>query len=544
MRRTIRMVALSMLGAALMLSAVATTSGFAESQAVVLYTDPGSGQVFTKRCKHCVRMGEYIPAGSTEEIERKVERRVAAKTQAQLNEERAAMEAEQAQRQAQQQQWNAEMAKQVSTIQPWATEFGDRWYKKISIGTLVYAYYGYWSHTGFGPQFMDANQNWPGPGNNSFSQFAINRTYLDFKFTPNDDFSMRITPDMYTTIGTPPGDKVGANTGYAQVDDGNLGLRLKYAYLDYNTFFKKILTVAPMSDDKFTFGQQQNPLVDWEENLWGFRYTALTPWNFLSLSSSQVGLSMKGPIKFNEKQYADYDFGVYDDASFHAQEQSAYKQVMGRVTINPFGAESRYAGLGLTGFYDYGYSNKCTPDLNAINATCGHIARAAGIAHYTAQTWGVIAEWDYGHNAFSPGNLYSGSGPSDAIGVTSPGGFGPWNKMVGQILNQQAVQMGADLMGHYDIPHTPFTAFGLLQWFQPNTRIDKNPLDFTRYDLGIQWMINKYVRVAFDSQAIQYYHGQFTFPATALPGQKKTPATPFAVARDTHGFFLHLEFRY
>ena len=93
-----------------------------------------------------------------------------------------------------------------------------------------------------------------------------------------------------------------------------------------------------MHDDKFTFGQQQNPLVDWEENLWGFRYTALTPWNYLSLSSAQVGAAMKGPIKFNETQYADYDFGVYDDASYHALEQSAYKQVMGRVTVNPFGA--------------------------------------------------------------------------------------------------------------------------------------------------------------------------------------------------------------
>ena len=116
--------------------------------------------------------------------------------------------------------------------------------------------------------------------------------------------------------------------------------------------------------------------------------------------------------------------------------------------------------------------------------------------------------------------------------------------MVGHILNSQAVQMGADLMGHYDIPHTPFTAFGLLQWFQPNTRIDKDPLDFTRYDLGVQWLINKYLRVAFDSQAIQYYHSQFTYPATHVPGQGFTPAVPFAVARDTHAFFLHLEFRY
>ena len=548
MRRTIRMFALSMLSAGFILSAVAMTprpAGSEEVRSITLYSDPSTGQVFTKRCKRCIRLGSYIPAGSTEEIERKVERRVSVQTQAQLNQERAAMEAEQAQRQAQQQQWNAEMAKQVSTIQPWAAEFGDRWYKKISIGLLVYANYGFWSHTGFGPQFQDGNMSWPGPGNNSFNAFNLTRTYLDFKFTPVDDVSFRITPDMYLTTGTATGDKVGASTGYASQLDGNLGLRLKYAYMDYNTFFKKVLTVAPMSDDKFTFGQEQNPLIDWEENLWGFRYTSLVPWNYLSLSSTQVGLSMKGPIKFNETQYADYDVGVFNDASFHANERSAYKQVMGRVTVNPFGAKSRYDGLGLTGFYDYGYSQNCTPDVNNLNATCGHIARAAGLAHYTAATWGVIAEWDYAHNAFSPGNLYSGSGPSDGTGAGASPSFGPWNKMVGNILGGgQAVQMGADLLGHYDIPHTPFTAFGLLQWFQPNTRVNKDPLDFTRYDLGLQWLVNRYLRVAFTSQAIQYYHSQFTFPAKHVPGQGFTAATPFAVARDTHAFFLNIEFRY
>jgi len=563
-----------MLVAALTLSAVAITPEPGWSQdggAITLYTDPGTGQVFTKRCKRCIRLGAYVPADSTREIERKVE----IKTQQQLDQEHAAMQAEEAQRQAQQQQWNAEMAAQVSEIKPWATEFGDRWYKKISVGTLVYAYYGYWSHTGFGPQFLDANMQWPGPGNNSFNQFALNRTYLDFKFTPNDDFSMRVTPDMYAMVNTgttctasskstspvvtttsctaSSGDKVGASTGWAQTDDGNLGLRIKYAYLDYNTFFQKILKFAPMANDHFTFGQQQNPLVDWEENLWGYRYTALTPWNYLSLSSAQVGVSMKGPIKIGEKQYADYDFGVYDDASYHALEQSAYKQVMGRVTINPFGAESRYDGLGLTGFYDYGYSNKCTPDTNKTNSTCGHLARAAALAHYNGstfwgQTWGVIAEWDYGHNAFSSSNLYSGSGPADAIGISTAslpgGGFTSWNKMVGGILNTQAIQEGADLLGHFDIPYTPFTAFGLLQWIQPNTRVQKDPLDFTRYDVGVSWMVNKYLRVAFDSQAIQYYHGQFTYDEN-FPGLgNKVKETPFAVPRDTHAFFLNIEFRY
>ena len=109
MRRTIRTVALSMLVAALTLSAVAIMPMPGWSQdggAITLYTDPGTGQVFTKRCKRCIRLGQYVPTGSTQEIERRVER----KTQQQLDEERAAMQAEEAQRQAQQQQWNAEMA--------------------------------------------------------------------------------------------------------------------------------------------------------------------------------------------------------------------------------------------------------------------------------------------------------------------------------------------------------------------------------------------------------------------------------------------------
>ena len=570
MRRTIRMVALSMLGAALTLGAVAITPMPARSAQVgtiTLYTDPGSGQVYTKRCKRCVKLGEYIPAGSTEEIERKVERRVTQQTQQQLDQERAAMQADEAAKQAQQQQWNAEMAKQVSEIQPFAREFGDRWYKKISIGTLVYGYYGFWSHAGFGPQFQDGNMTWPGPGNDTFNEFAISRAYLDFKFTPVDDVSMRVVPDMYAMVNTgttctatsptkctaSSGDKVGLNSGYGQSVDGNLGIRLKYAYLDYNTFFQKVLQIAPMRDDKFTFGVEQSPLIDWEENLWGFRYTAEVPWNYVGLSSSQTGVSVKGPIKFHETQYADYDIGAFDEGNFHTIEQSATKQVMARVTINPLGAHSRYDGLGITGFYDFGYSNKCTPDDNSVvgnNSTCGHLARAAALVHYTAASWGLVGEWDYGHNAFSSSNLFSGSGPSDGIGITSPSpgfgdpGYSTWYKMVGGILNSQSVQMGWDFLGHYDIPHTPFTAFGLFQQFLPNTRIEKDPLDFQRYDLGVQWLVNKYLRVAFDSQAIQYYHGQFTYDEN-FPGLgNKVKETPFAVPRDTHAFFLNIEFRY
>ena len=541
-------------------------------RAMALYMDPRTGAIYASPGRGRTYLGNFVPAGPAAA---EIERHVAQKTQAQIDAEKAELQQQFAVQQAQQQQWNAEMAKQVSEMQPAWREFGDRWYKKISIGTLVYAYYGYWTHTGFGPQFLDANMQWPGEGNNGYNEFAINRTYLDFRFTPNDDITMRITPDMYGNIGTPQPDKVGKETAWPSNSDGNLNLRLKYAYLDYNTFFKKILQFAPMSSDKFTFGQQQNPLVDWEENLWGFRYTSLTPWNYLSLSSSQVGFAVKGPIKFAEKQWADYDVGVYDDASYHALEQSEYKQVMGRLTINPLGANSRYDSLGLTGFFDYGYPNKAPDGQTGAgnDSAYGHMTRIAGLIHYTAETWGLIGEFDYGHNAFSANNLFSGSGPIDAFAssftptsitcstiTTLPAtpkckfgfpssSFANFAKVASTYQNAStSVQLGWDLLGHVDIPHTPFTAFGLYQQFLPNDQVTKNPFDFYRFDLGVQWMINKYLRVAIDDQNLTYYHDQFNVTAAKYMSDfaptKSTFVATDAVPRGTNAVMLNLEFKY
>ena len=570
-------IAIALLGAALTLAGVAARPVLAQDAAtpgtITLYVDQRTGQVFNRPGKGRTKLGTYVPSGAVDETA--IERKVEEKAEEQLKASQAQMRAEFEQKATQQQQWNGEMAKQVAEMHPAWQEFGDRWFKKISVGTLIYGDYGFWSHTGFGPQFL-TQQVWPGVGNNAFNEFSISRGYLDFKFTPTDDFLARVTPNIYTQINTgttctnakstpkctaSSGDQVGLNTGWGQTVDGDLGFRLKYAYIDYNTFFQKVLAVNSMREDKITFGQQQNPLVDWEENLWGYRYTALTPWNYLSLSSTQVGLAIKGPIKFNETQYADYDFGVYDDASFHAIEQSSYKQVMGRVTINPLGAKSRYDSLGITGFYDYGYPNKAADVqqgghslTTSITAGDAHIMRMSVLLHYTANPadfagwgWGLIGEWDYGNNAFSQSNLYSGSGPSDFVGIPSVGGaFTGWNAMTKALLGTgQTHQMGWDVLGHLDIAGTPFTIFGLGEIFQPNNQgqIRTDPLDFYRYDLGLQYLINKNLRIAFTAQGINYYHNQFTFPKTVV-GSTTVPLTPFAVARDTHAFFLNIEFKY
>jgi hypothetical protein len=519
------------------LSASSTSTVTSESMNKVpmlkLYVD-SKGQVFTTPARGR-RLLTEIPA--TALAPQEIERRVEEKTQAQLQQTHAEISAV-AQKNAELAKQNQDLTKQVAEMKPAWQDFDQKWFKKVSFGTLVYADYRFMPHTGFGPQFL-TQMYWPGPGNNGYNAFDITRAYLDFKFTPNKDLMMRVTPNIYASTGDVPAKSVGTSSSWGSSMDGNLSYRLKYAYLDYNTFFQKVLPIEAMKDDKFTFGQEQNPLVDWEENLYGFRYVNLVPWNYLSLSSTQIGVSMKGPIKFHEMQYIDYDIGVYNDASFHAYEQSSSKQIMGRVTVNPLGAKSRYDSLGLTAFVDYGWGNN-PPDVSSAGGGTQNW-RNAFLVHYTAKSWAIAGEYDIGKNALSSGQMFSGSGPCTSS--SAPCTFGAWNTMVKGILNNQATQQGFDFFGHVDIPQTPFTVFGFFEEFLPNTKVDKNPLDFQRWIVGVQYKVNKNLRIAADSQNITYYHDQFMLPATTL-GSIDVPMTPYSVPRDTHAFMLNMQFSY
>ena len=42
--------------------------------------------------------------------------------------------------------------------------------------------------------------------------------------------------------------------------------------------------------------------------------------------------------------------------------------------------------------------------------------RQALMAHYSAQNWGLIFEYDFGRNAYTSANAFSGSAPSTATG--------------------------------------------------------------------------------------------------------------------------------
>jgi hypothetical protein len=568
------------------------------TKATTLWVDEKTGQVFIRPGRGRVPMtiGTGVDAAK---IEQQVEDKTTARVQAAVT-----------QAQEEQQQKDVELAKKVDEMQPAWQSYMANWQDKFRVGALFYGDYRFYSLTGFQPQELTQLTN-PGPGNNNYNSFDITRTYLNFYFFPTKDWTLRLTPNMYKTVGCTSStcnDTIGrtsstgstapapSQTGFGSNLDGDLGVRMKYAYLQYNNLWKN---VPIMKGGTVTLGEEPNPLVAWQEDLYGYRFVNLTPWNYLSLSSTQVGISMQGPIRLmgGEKTYLDYDFGVYDNSSFHAYEQSENKQVMGRLSAYPFGADWRFQGLGLTGFYDYGYGNT-TPDnmdiTTPLKATNARFERIAALLHYSAPLWNIAGEFDYGANAFSLSNLFSGSGTSDAFGTpsgpaisSSTSGFnqfltgapatgkgscstttpcynsyaswGPQTAVWQALLqNGRERSIGADFFGHFNIPYTKLSVFGMFEWFMPNDNINPDPLDFQRFIVGVSYQYNEYLRFAIDSQNLSFYHNQFGFPvATAesfnyVPGvlngrqlpSVKTYTIPNLVPSDTHSIFANVEFAY
>ncbi|MGH7905842.1 MAG: hypothetical protein ACREP6_04365 [Candidatus Binataceae bacterium] len=525
-------------------SAVAQTRADPGAQ---LWEDPATGQLFLRYGPGRVRvpLRTLLPLASTASSEQRIEQKVEAKAKQELRQQTSQLQAA-----------NAQLQQKVTRMQPAWQNYMNNFASKIRIGTLLYGDYTLYTHTGFGPQEL-TQINPPGPGNNMFNSFDITRTYINLFFFPTNDWTFRLTPNIYRTVGG-SNDKFGHNSAIGSSLDGDLGFRLKYAYLQYNKLFSD---VRIMKGDTITLGQQANPLVGWEEDLYNYRYVNLTPWNFLSLSSAQTGISIQGPIKFGnvERTYIDYDLGVYSNASFHQLEAANTKQAMARVTIYPFGATWRFQGLGLTGFYDYGYGNT-TPDAAQLPTWAkgpnSHITRIAALVHYTATQWGIAGEFDYGRNAFSARNLFSASGPPEEFGFTSPpSAYAGFANLTNALLNNgQSEQRGFDLFGHLHIPNTPLTHIGMYEWFIPHTKVSLDPLDFERFIAGVSYQYNEYLRFALATRNLSFYHDQFAFPVSSarmfgpmpnIPGTKITGATiPDSVPRDTHDIFLGLEFNY
>jgi hypothetical protein len=422
-------------------------------------------------------------------------------------------------------------------------KLSDLAYGKVKIGGLFYGDWAYYTNTGFGPQFL-TQLNQDGPGNNGFNSFDVTRTYLNIFYTPTEAVTLRITPNIYRQVDGSSAMANGKGSGIASSSNGNLGFRLKYAYVDFNTVFKNS---EAFKKDKITVGQTTNPLVDWEEGLYNYRFVNLTPWNYLSLSSTYTGAVIKGPIEFNGKEYLDYHLGVFNTASFHAIETNDKKQVMGRLTWYPMGTTSDRTGFGLTAFEDYGYNTK-TPD--AISTP---LNRLALLAHYQthSKNYLIAAEYDLGHNAFSTGNMFSGAGPGDLIGL-GPTPYATFSSLASALLGGvHTKQQGFDVFGHARLGHSPVSVFGMYEYFQPNANLTvTNPLDFQRNIIGLSVDVNKHFTLAFDDQLLDYFHKQFTMTQDQIAtfSTSLAAANPNGIAdavpKNTNVVFVNLQFSY
>ena len=548
---------------------------------VSLYMDRRTKQIFGEPAPG--RIPLHI-AGTVDldAMSRQVEQKVARETDDKFHATLAQVQA--------QEERNQQLSRQVALLEPAWKSYTANFQSKFRLGALAYLDWALYSHTGYGPYFLE-NLNPPGVGNNAYNSFDINRAYLNAYFTPTDNLVFRLTPELYRSVGSASADRLGTTSAAGSNLSGDMNLRIKYAYIQYTGLLDQVMS---LKGGNVTFGAQQNPFVPWEEDFGQYRFVYLSPWNYVGLSSSQIGLQLAGPVKlYNaEKTYAEYAFGAFNNGNFNNGEQANTKQAMARLTVYPFGAKWRYDGLGITGFYDYGWGNTA-PDSSNLNTplkvNSAHFERIAALLHYATEEWNLLGEFDYGNNAFTLANLYRGSGPADAFGIpTGPAitsgspanqalsgnpdctkvtpcynafaSYGPQTAVYQAFLNNgRSRQLGLDFMGRYHIPETKLTLFGMYQWFMPNDNVAENPLDFERFIAGISYQYNEYLRLALNSQNLLFYHDQFGLPVSNVarfnyvPGStfngRRLPSTggfviPNLVPRDIHAIFLNAEFAY
>lgn len=381
--------------------------------------------------------------------------------------------------------------------------------KLFQVGVLFYGDYNYYFKTGYAPQFL-TQQIHPGTNSKDYNSFEITRTYLDLRFTPIPGWTLRVTPNL------------------ARQANGNLLVRIKYAYLDKKALFDGIKT---LKGDVITAGQEPNPLVGWEEDMYGYRFVNLTPWNYMGLSSTYDGVSVHGPVSWNGLQYVDYDMGVFNNASFGSFERVDAKQVMARVSFYPLGAKSRFGGLGLTAFIDNGWTQPSSADpLTAPTSARQNISRMAFLAHYNAPRWGVAAEYDKGRNAVSSGNMFSAQNSFYTVDSALS------TVAADNLQKTSADQQGYDFFGHYNVPaglvgHPGLAVFGMFQHFEPNT--SSGVLNFNRYAAGVSYEATPHLMFALDYQDFHYL----------AKGKLEAAGVSGSNLRDTQAVFLHVQFK-
>lgn len=392
------------------------------------------------------------------------------------------------------------------------------WMMHFRLSTLIYMDWAYYLNTGYGPQLLTQITP-PGPGNDGFNSFDITRTYINLFWYPSDRFTIRVTPNIFREVSASSAVNTSNSSQVATNVNGNLSFRLKYGYLQINNIFKDLgdLSMLPgFTDTNVKVGQIENPLIPWEEDLYGYRFVNLVPLNFLAYSSTDLGVAVMGPVVYDGTRYMDYWFGYYNGSSFHSAEFNENRSPQGRVSAYPLAMYPELQNLGGSFFMSYGYSNVApdTPDAT--------IRRLAALVHYNGPYGAIAFEYDRTYNQNNFNNFFTGAAPRQMLGnVTNP-----LYTLYNQILSPTATGEGYNVFGHVNFGTWPFSAFGMWQRWYPNLSYNPNPLDFDRVVGGVAWQPLSWMRMAIDSQNIMYFQSGRTVP------------------QDTHAIFTNLELNY
>jgi hypothetical protein len=199
----------------------------------------------------------------------------------------------------------------------------------IKVGATIYTDYTYQQN----PQATDADGNTINP-----SSFNVTRSYINITGNVSHLIAFRITPDVTRESGL-----VSLGAG-SSVSNDSLVFRIKYAFAQVNL------------DDWMTKGSwvrlgiQQTPLLDYEENIYRYRFQGTTFTEREGFyNSADAGASFHYNLPSN---YGDIHGGFYNGEGYAKPEVNDQKAFEVRGTVRPFARIAPLLrGLRVTGFY-------------------------------------------------------------------------------------------------------------------------------------------------------------------------------------------------
>jgi hypothetical protein len=193
----------------------------------------------------------------------------------------------------------------------------------VKVGAVIYADWTYQTS----PEVTDTDGNSINP-----SSFNVTRSYINVTGNVSHIVAFRITPD------------IARETNIASSLSGSLEFRIKYAFAQFNL------------DDWMTKGSwvrlgiQQTPLLDYEENIYRYRFQGTTfteREGYYNSADAGAGFHYNFP-----SNYGDVHVGVFNGEGYAKSDPNDQKAIEIRGTVRPFAAGAPLLrGLRVTGFY-------------------------------------------------------------------------------------------------------------------------------------------------------------------------------------------------